>query len=42
MARSTFSGREIAKALDKWNFERVGQTGSHLKLRYVDPNTDEK
>jgi predicted RNA binding protein YcfA (HicA-like mRNA interferase family) len=42
MACRTFSGTEIAKALGEWNFERVGQTGSHLKLRYIDPNTGEK
>lgn len=30
------------KALGKWGFRRVGQTGDHLKLRYIDPNTGEK
>lgn len=42
MSRRTYSGEEIAKALGKWGFRRVGQTGDHLKLRYVNPNTDEK
>jgi predicted RNA binding protein YcfA (HicA-like mRNA interferase family) len=42
MACRTFSGTEIAKALGEWNFERVGQTSSHLKLRYINPDTGEK
>ena len=37
-----YSGRELVNALRKWNFERIDQTGSHVKLRYVDPNTGEK
>jgi predicted RNA binding protein YcfA (HicA-like mRNA interferase family) len=37
-----YSGRELIDALETWNFERIDQTGSHVKLRYVDPNTGEK
>ena len=42
MARRTYSGQEIVKALGKWRFRKVGQTGSHVKLRYQDPNTNAK
>lgn len=42
MTRGTYSGEDIIKALGKWHFRRVDQTGSHVKLEYVDPNTDEK
>ncbi len=42
MARRPYSGEEIAKALRKWNFQPVDREGSHLKLRYVNPNTGEK
>lgn len=42
MSRRTYSGEEIIKALGNWDFRRVDQTGSHVKLRYVDPNTGEK
>jgi predicted RNA binding protein YcfA (HicA-like mRNA interferase family) len=42
VSRRTYSGEEIAKALGKWDFQRVSQRGDHLKLRYVDPNTGEK
>lgn len=41
MTRGTYSGGEIIKALGKWGFRRVDQTGSHVKLKYVDPNTGE-
>jgi predicted RNA binding protein YcfA (HicA-like mRNA interferase family) len=37
-----YSGRELIDALQKWDFERVDQTGSHVKLRYVHPETGEK
>lgn len=30
------------KALEKWRFYRVDQTGSHVKLEYVHPKTGEK
>lgn len=39
VSRRTYSGQEIIKALQKWNFQPVNQTGSHVKLRYTDPNT---
>lgn len=42
MTRGTYSGEDIVKALSKWRFRRVGQSGSHAKLEYVDPNTGEK
>jgi len=41
VTRGTYSGGEIIKALGKWGFRRVDQTGSHVKLKYVDPNTGE-
>lgn len=42
MSRRTYSGQELVKALGKWNFRKVDQTGSHVKLRYVHPETGEK
>lgn len=42
MSRRTYSGEEIIKALSKWRFRRVDQTGSHVKLRYQHPKTGEK
>lgn len=42
MSRGTYSGRDIIKALGNWRFKKVDQTGDHVKLRYVDPNTGEK
>lgn len=42
MTRGTYSGAEIVKALGKWGFRRVDQTGSHVKLEYVHPETGEK
>ncbi|MEY7847929.1 type II toxin-antitoxin system HicA family toxin [Natrarchaeobius sp. A-rgal3] len=41
MVRTSFSGREIAKVLQNHGFRRTGRTGSHLKLRYEHPETDE-
>lgn len=43
MSRRTFTGREVVKALRKWNFRVVsgGGKGSHVKLRYVHPETGE-
>lgn len=41
MGGKTFSGREIATALTKHGFRRAGRTGSHLKLRWDSPDTDE-
>lgn len=42
MTRRPYSGEEIVKALGKWGFTRVDQTGSHVKLRYIHPKTGEK
>lgn len=44
MSRRTFSGREIIKALENWDFKRIpGEgKGSHVKLRYIHPHTGEK
>lgn len=42
VTRGTYSGRDIINALEKWKFKRVDQTGSHVKLRYVHPETGEK
>jgi predicted RNA binding protein YcfA (HicA-like mRNA interferase family) len=41
MVRKQFSGREIAKVLRNHGYRRSGQTGSHLKLRWECPTTEE-
>jgi len=41
MVRMSFSGREIASVLMDHGFEPVDRTGSHLKLRWESPDTDE-
>lgn len=41
MVRTSFSGREIASVLQDHGFVPVDRTGSHLKLRYEHPDTDE-
>ncbi len=41
MVRTSFSGREIAKVLQKHGYRQAGRKGSHLKLRYEHPVTDE-
>lgn len=41
MAYANFSGREIVKALRSNNFRPVDRKGSHVKLRYEHPKTDE-
>jgi predicted RNA binding protein YcfA (HicA-like mRNA interferase family) len=41
MVRKTFSGREIAKVLRNHGYERAGRTGSHLRLRWESPDSDE-
>lgn len=41
MVRTSFDGQTIAKVLRRHNFRPVGRTGSHLKLRWENPNTDE-
>ena len=41
MVRTQFSGREIAKVLRTHGYRKAGQRGSHLKLRWESPDTDE-
>lgn len=41
MVRTSFSGREIVKVLSNHGYQRQDQRGSHLKLRYENPDTDE-
>lgn len=41
MTRGQFTGRDVAKALTRMGYQPVDRTGSHLKLRYVHPETDE-
>jgi len=41
MVRTNFSGREIASVLIDHGFVRAGRVGSHLKLRYESPDTNE-
>jgi predicted RNA binding protein YcfA (HicA-like mRNA interferase family) len=41
MVRTSFSGQEIAAVLTSHGYRPVARTGSHLKLRYEHPDTDE-
>lgn len=41
MVRTTFSGQEIAKVLRNHGYQPSGRTGSHLKLRWESPDTNE-
>jgi len=41
MVRTTFSGREIANVLTSHGYNPVDRKGSHLKLRWESPDTDE-
>lgn len=41
MVYADFSGREIIKALRSKRFRPVDRTGSHVKLRYEHPETDD-
>lgn len=41
MGRTNFAGREIAKVLRNHGYRKAGRTGSHLKLRWESPDTDE-
>ncbi|GAA0645193.1 type II toxin-antitoxin system HicA family toxin [Salarchaeum japonicum] len=41
MTYADFSGREIVKALRSKRYRPIGRTGSHVKLRYEHPETDE-
>jgi predicted RNA binding protein YcfA (HicA-like mRNA interferase family) len=42
VSRGTYSGEDVIKALQKWRFKRVDQTGSHVKLRYVHPEGEKR
>jgi len=42
VSRGTYSGEDLIRALGNWDFVRVGQRGSHVKLRYVNPDTGER
>jgi predicted RNA binding protein YcfA (HicA-like mRNA interferase family) len=41
MGKTSFSGREIAKVLTVHGFEPTSRAGSHLKLRWESPDTEE-
>lgn len=41
MVYADFSGREIIKALRSKRYRAVDRTGSHVKLRYEHPETNE-
>lgn len=41
MVRTSFSGQEIARVLRNHGYRPVGRTGSHLRLRWESPDTDE-
>lgn len=41
MARTRFTGREIVSVLTDMGYQPVDRTGSHLKLRYIHPETEE-
>lgn len=42
VSRGTYSGEDVIKALQKWRFKRVDQTGSHVKLRYIHPEGEKR
>ena len=41
MVYASFDGREIVKALRSMGYRPVGREGSHVKIRYESPDTDE-
>lgn len=41
MVRTVFTGNEVASALVSMSYTPVDRTGSHLKLRWEAPNSDE-
>lgn len=41
MVRTTFSGREVISALMKFDYVPVHREGSHVRLRYENPDTGE-
>jgi predicted RNA binding protein YcfA (HicA-like mRNA interferase family) len=42
VVRTRFTGREIVSTLTDMGYRPVDRTGSHLKLRYVHPETGER
>jgi predicted RNA binding protein YcfA (HicA-like mRNA interferase family) len=42
VSRGTYSGEDVIKALQKWRFKQVDQTGSHVKLRYIHPEGEKR
>lgn len=41
MVRTTFSGREVISALTNFRYAPVHREGSHVRLRYENPDTGE-
>lgn len=41
MAYADFSGREIVQALQSMGYRPIARKGSHVKLRYEHPGTEE-
>lgn len=41
MVRTSFDGQTIAKVLRRHNYRPISREGSHLKLRWNSPDTDE-
>ena len=41
MVRTTFSGREVVSVLTDHGFVPKSRRGSHVRLRYENPDTDE-
>lgn len=41
MVRTTFSGREIISVLRTFGYRPVSRSGSHVRLRYEHPETEE-
>lgn len=41
MVRTTFSGREIISVLRRFGYRPVSRAGSHVRLRYENPDTGE-
>jgi len=41
MPSRDFSGRDLVKVLTRHGFRPIGRTGSHVRLRYENPDTDE-
>lgn len=41
MGRKVFTGKEVASALMAMSFVPVDRSGSHLRLRWESPTTDE-